>query len=525
MTADTHVPNSDNVPRAPGGDSPRVAPTGSGRDRARVYTWGATGALFALSIALITVAATRKPPPLAETPALRANVETVRVVAAPYDATLVLPAKIEAERRALISFEVPGRLDKWLVKEGDKVAATQPLAVLNTDMLKVQLAQMQARRESALKSVAVNEQQLALARVALERAQKEAATVQLDLAAAQSDLDLAQKEYARVKPLAECEVVTKSDLDAAENALTQRGLAVKRVRDAIDRAAMAVESARLSITQAEAALAMGKAQAAEAEEGIAAANLSLAKSELHAPFAGWFEKYLVEPGDVVSAGQPIAHMYDIAFLRARVDVADRYVAFLEAGNPTLKEYIALALPGTEQRLRASILLPGLPKLTGGTYKGLELEATIVRVGQASDPTSNTFEVELRFANPGEALKEGMIAQAHIDYLRYPNAITIPLRAIQVSDVGPRVLVVETRKGATSKDAAGNETAGRDRDVAAVRDIEPVSIKGDTVLVSRGLAAGERLIVAGGKGVMNGEEVNVIVEDGALAAGAPQAPAP
>ena len=50
-------------------------------------------------------------------------------------------------------------------------------------------------------------------------------------------------------------------------------------------------------------------------------------------------------------------------------------------------------------------------------------------------------------------------------------------------------------------------------IARVRDIEPASIKGDRILVKSGVSAGERLIVAGGKGVLDGEEVRVVVANG------------
>jgi multidrug efflux pump subunit AcrA (membrane-fusion protein) len=183
-----------------------------------------------------------------------------------------------------------------------------------------------------------------------------------------------------------------------------------------------------------------------------------------------------------------------------VDVPDRYVPFLDVTNPVIGEFVAMSMPGAEHVLRARLILPGLPKLTGGTYQGLELDADVHRVAQAADPASNTFRVELRLPNPAEALKQGMIAQARIEYLHYPAAILIPLKAIQVADVGPRVLVVT--------DADGVATA-------QVRNIEPVSISGDQVLVAQGLQAGDQLVVAGGKGVMNGERVNVIMRDGVL----------
>ena len=70
----------------------------------------------------------------------------------------------------------------------------------------------------------------------------------------------------------------------------------------------------------------------------------------------------------------------------------------------------------------------------------------------------------------------------------------------MAEVGPRVLVVETADG---------------RDIARVRDIEPVSIQNDEVLVRGGLNAGDRLVVSGAKGIVDGEEVMVVMADGKI----------
>ena len=47
----------------------------------------------------------------------------------------------------------------------------------------------------------------------------------------------------------------------------------------------------------------------------------------------------------------------------------------------------------------------------------------------------------------------------------------------------------------------------------VRDIEAISIRGDKLLIGSGLADGDRLIVAGWKGLVSGEPVNVLIDDG------------
>jgi multidrug efflux system membrane fusion protein len=145
-----------------------------------------------------------------------------------------------------------------------------------------------------------------------------------------------------------------------------------------------------------------------------------------------------------------------------------------------------------------LIIPGLPKLTGGFEAGLELEAKIAHVAQSSDPESNTFKVELRLPNPSGALKHGTIVRSRIEYLYYPDAIIIPMKAVQLTDAGPRALVIDSK---------------HDMKIAVIKDITPVSIQGSNLLIRGGLKKGDQLVVAGLKGLVGGENVNILVQDG------------
>lgn len=470
------------------------------RRRTTVLTWGTTAVLFLLAVALIAIAANHAPAPPLTTARKLANVETIRVEPREHGEELVLPAKLQADRRAVISSELGGRLHAWRIEEGAKAEGGVVVAALDPEELKSQLAQLQAQHRSAQTATTVSERQHELAQVALRQAGKDATALEIEIEATEADLAFRQREYDRKEKLASSKITTQAEMEGAANNLTQAKLATSRAKDAVDRASIGVDSARVNVEQAEANVELSKARTAEAEQAIVRLGITLDKTEPRAPFSGTIEEHLVEPGEVVAPGQPLAHIYDLSHLRATVDVPDRYVPFLDAGNEAVADYVTMALPGAEQHVVAKVIVPGPPKLTGGTYAGVELDAEIARVSQAADPASNTFKVELRLRNPGEALKEGMIARARIQYLRYPHAIVIPLKAVQVSDVGPRVLVVEDRDGAS---------------FAMVRDIEPISISGDQLLVGGGLEPGDQLVVSGGKGVMHGEEVRVIKSDGVL----------
>jgi RND family efflux transporter MFP subunit len=463
-----------------------------------LLTWGTTVILILLALVLIVLAVNKKPTPLQTLPKDLANVAVRTVSASEHWEELVLPARLEAEQEALISPELAGRLQSWRVAEGDVVAPGQIVAEINSDEARARLAELDSERRSALDAREVASRRHASAEVVLKQVKQDLPTRQLDLDSAQATLELALKEHERITTLKVSNISSQADLDTSVNRLAQARIALGKMREALQKAQLSVEAAQAQVAETAASVRLSQVQVSTAERRLDSQRITLAKSTIKAPFAGRLEEHLAEAGEVVSPGMPLARLYALEQLRAVVDVPDRQVAFLDTGNAAMDQYVAQTMPGAKREVNCQIIIPGLPKLTGGNYAGLELEAKLVRIALASDPASNTFKVELQLPNPGLALKQGMIVRARIRYLRYPQAIVIPLPAIQVTDAGTRVLVVERHDS---------------NDVAHTRDINPISIMEDRVLVADSLRPGERLIVSGGKGVMNGEEVKVIMSDG------------
>ncbi len=197
----------------------------------------------------------------------------------------------------------------------------------------------------------------------------------------------------------------------------------------------------------------------------------------------------------------LACIYKNDVMRAVVDVPDRQMPFLDQDNETLRKFIQLQAPGAELNLKARVIIPGLPKLTGGFEEGLTLPAKVVRIAAASNQASNTFQVELEIPNPGRALRQGILARAEIELLNYPAALVIPLKAVQVSEMGPRVFVAET----------GPEGQA----LARVRDIDPRSINEGQLLIESGLKAGDRLIISGQRTLVDKAPIRIIREDGRI----------
>ncbi len=456
----------------------------------------AIGAAFALVVAVGMNRHEEEPPP----PAKRiANVEVREVVTVNYREGLTLPARVEARTSAAVAAEFGGRLSRWEVAEGGAVTKGAVVAELDTDTLVATRREIEARLASAHAAIEAAARGAEASAAAADRARRDVDAAGVEVRAAQSALDLARTEYGRTEALVNEGVLDRAKLDHAKDARTQAELGVERAEEGVARARLAAEAALAASKEAAARDELARAQAAEADAALASVDVRLEKHRIRSPIDGRLEEHLAEPGEVVSTGQVLARIYDLARVRAVVDVPDRYVPFLDPTNPALLAFIKTNGSGAKPAVRATLVIPGLPKLTGGKGEGIALDASIARVGLAADPASNTFPVELSAKNPGGALRDGLIAEAHLAFLDFPEAVVIPIGAVEVTDQGPKVFVAE-KEG--------------ESDVARRRDIEPLSIRGDEVHVGAGLLPGDRLIVSGWKGLVAGEPVNVVVENGA-----------
>ncbi len=426
------------------------------------------------------------------------NVEVLTINTEEFVESLTLPAIISAARVARLRPELTGILERWFFPEGAQVQMGDVIADIDTKSLRLNLEKLDAALKTASKNVTLSNIRRENTEVNLANIRKTSELQEISLESAKATLKLAKKQFDRNKNLAKQKIVTTSTLDDAQNNLTQAQLGVTRAEANLNSAKLNIRSAELASKEAKAGIELSEARIVELEASIDLLEYQIEKGKLKAPFSGRLEEHLVQPGEMVSPNAPIVSLYDLQYLRATINVPDRYVAFLDSDNKGTKQFIKLNMPGAQQRIKATLIIPGLPKLTGGTESGIELDADISRIAQSSDPESNTFRVVLRLPNPGNALKHGIIARSKIEYLYYPDAVIIPIKAVQVTDAGPRVLVVDEKNGAQ---------------VVSIRDINPISIHGSKIFIKGGLKKGDRLVLAGWKGLVGGEKVNVLVEDG------------
>jgi len=133
--------------------------------------------------------------------------------------------------------------------------------------------------------------------------------------------------------------------------------------------------------------------------------------------------------------------------------------------------------------------------------GRRFTARVSRVASAADPSTRNFDVEVEIPNPDRLWRAGMIA-------------SVELRGAAGETVTPR-LPLTSFVGTGSKDRFGVMVVEGDGAAAhaRLRPVELGDVVGNRVIVTSGLAKGERVITTGASIVADGEPVEVVPSEG------------
>lgn len=292
----------------------------------------------------------------------------------------------------------------------------------------------------------------------------------------------------QVTGLVNTRLFTEGGLVRAGDALYQLDDATYRAeadsaRAALARAEAAHESARLKAKRAAELIkihaistqdhdnAVAALREAQADVGVAQAALQqtevrLGYSRVTAPIAGRIGKSAVTPGALVTANQTDA-------LATIQQLDPMYVDLSQSSS----ELLALRRALGENDLKGAKDYPVTVLLEDGSRYEPEGKLTFADV--SVDPATGSFALRVVVPNPDGLLLPGMYVRAVIGNGRLEQALLAPQQGI-------------------SRDQKGNATAlvvGNDGKVES-RVVDVARTIGDRWLVTKGLQAGERLIVEG-----------------------------
>lgn len=226
---------------------------------------------------------------------------------------------------AELGFQIPGRIDTIMVKEGDRVDAAQRLAVLDR-------RELVSRREAAAAYAVAQRARL----MELERGfrPEEIAQAEVALRAASNRLADAERDRTRVRNLFAGGAVSRQALDNQESAYNLAEADRDRSQEQLR---LLRSGARPEQVQAQRALL------AQAEATLGQVDAMLVQAVVVAPFAGSVTRRQREPGEVVGAGVPVLSLANLADRWVRI-----YVREDEVGRVRIGEKAAIsvdAFPG------------------------------------------------------------------------------------------------------------------------------------------------------------------------------------
>ena len=224
----------------------------------------------------------------------------------------------------------------------------------------------------------------------------------------------------------------------------------------------------------------------DAQANSEQAQENVKRTVLRAPFTGLVRAENIDIGQFASRGQPIATLYANDVVEVRLPIADRQLAFLNL--PPLRN------GNFPEDMQPTVKL-------SADYGGQTREwfGKIVRAEAEIDTSSRMVQLVARVesAEDSQDLSVGLFVTAEIAGLAVENIVRLPRSAIRNDN---QVLVVDTENR------------------LRFRDIQPLRLYRDNVLINAGLNPGERVCISTVQTAIDGMVVNPIAESSTKAIG-------
>lgn len=211
-----------------------------------------------------------------------------------------------------------------------------------------------------------------------------------------------------------------------------------------------------------------KAQAAASAARLKVLKTRQARTVVASPITGIFDEQYVEAGELVTPGTRLLRVLATDQVKVVAGIPERYALAVKPGAAAL--------------------------ITFDVLEGREFRGIIRFVGTSVDPRSRTIPIEVVLDNAEYLIRPRMVANVQVERVRQEQVIVVPQDLVQRTENGFQVFIAEQRRGTVT---------------ARARAVELGSSYANQVVVTAGLAAGERLITAGHRQVDDGSVIQVV----------------
>ena len=243
------------------------------------------------------------------------------------------------------------------------------------------------------------------------------------------------------------------------------------VKPQYDQSKAQYDEAAASVAAAEAAVQTAEAGLANTHAAVKEAKLSLSDTTLRAPFAGWISARNVDRGSLVGGSTVGFSIVDTHLVKAVFAVPDTTLSSVRLGQ------------------KQPVMLDALQRTVTGV---------ITSISPQADPQSRVFSIEVTIDNSREDVRPGMIGSLTWGASRDSSPrLVVPLNAVVRSSADPNGFAVFRL---TERDG---------KSCALAQTIEIGQTIGNSIEVTRGLTAGQKIISLGGAQVRDGQQVNIL----------------
>lgn len=350
------------------------------------------------------------------------SVEVKQIYGDTYQNKLSLSGNILPSQVVKVAFKVPGVVTQANFEEGTFVKKGQLIAAVEQDEYNLQVQASSSDYESAKLQI---ESEIP-ARINQAKAQYE----------------LSKATYDRVKALYEAGGATKSQLDE---------ITAKKTADE-NTYKIALEAESIARTKLE-----------KAEAGLELSNTKLSDTSINSPIEGIVMKKLVEEGEIIAQGYPVAAIGQVDVVDVEIGVSDQDIKHIEFGQ------------------KVKVYLYGLDK----SFDGI-----VGEISPSADPTTRTFAVKVKVKNPNFEIKPGMVAKVDIP-VSSVEGILIPVSSVLSRPEGEVVYIYNEETKTVRKQL-----------------VETGDIVKDKITIVSGIKNGEKLVVDGQFKLNDNDKVSV-----------------